>query len=104
MQPILKVDLSSREISQIDIPRQWEIEYLGGASLAARFLYDYLTPELEPLSPQAPLLFLNGPMSGTAGPAVGRYVICGLSPATNLWGESNCGGFWGTRTGNEKGG
>jgi aldehyde:ferredoxin oxidoreductase len=22
-------------------------------------------------------------------------VICGRSPATNLWGESNCGGFWG---------
>jgi aldehyde:ferredoxin oxidoreductase len=95
MQPILKVDLSSKEISQINIPRQWEIEYLGGASLAARILYEYLTPDLEPLSLQAPLLFLNGPMSGTAGPAVGRYVICGRSPATNLWGESNCGGFWG---------
>jgi aldehyde:ferredoxin oxidoreductase len=95
MQPILKVDLSSRKISQIDITRQWEIEYLGGASLAARILYEYMIPELEPLSPQAPLLFLNGPMSGTAGPAVGRYVICGRSPATNLWGESNCGGFWG---------
>jgi aldehyde:ferredoxin oxidoreductase len=95
MQPILRVDLSSRKIDHINVPRQWEIEYLGGASLAARILYDYLTPELEPLSPQAPLLFLNGPLSGTAGPAVGRYVICGRSPATNLWGESNCGGFWG---------
>ncbi|MDH3944396.1 MAG: aldehyde ferredoxin oxidoreductase family protein, partial [Anaerolineae bacterium] len=23
------------------------------------------------------------------------FVICALSPATGLWGESNCGGFWG---------
>jgi len=26
---------------------------------------------------------------------VGRFVICARSPATRLWGESNCGGFWG---------
>jgi aldehyde:ferredoxin oxidoreductase len=95
MQPILRVDLTNGEIDQFQVSRQWEEEYLGGASLAARILYDYLTPGLEPLSPQAPLLFLNGPLSGTAGPAVGRYVICGRSPATRLWGESNCGGFWG---------
>jgi aldehyde:ferredoxin oxidoreductase len=95
MQSILTVDLSSATIGSMEIPRQWEQDYLGGASLAARILYQYLIPDLDPLSPQAPLLFLNGPLSGTAGPAVGRYVICGRSPATNLWGESKCGGFRG---------
>jgi aldehyde:ferredoxin oxidoreductase len=95
MQDILKVNLSSVEFSRIRIPGQWEQQFLGGASLAARLLYETLTRDLDALSPQAPLLFLNGPLSGTAGPAVGRFVICGKSPATGLWGESNCGGFWG---------
>jgi aldehyde:ferredoxin oxidoreductase len=95
MQDILKVNLSSGEFSRIQVPRQWEQQFLGGASLAARLLYETLTRDLDPLSPQAPLLFLNGPLSGTAGPAVSRFVICGKSPATGLWGESNCGGFWG---------
>ena len=95
MQPILCIDLSSGEISQYEIPQEWEGDFLGGASLAARMLYDRLTPDLEPLSEQAPLLFMNGPLSGTSGPAVGRFVVCGRSPATGLWGESNCGGFWG---------
>jgi aldehyde:ferredoxin oxidoreductase len=95
MQPILKVDLTARETDVFEIPKDWEREYLGGASLAARMLYDDLTKELPPLSPQAPLLFLNGPLSGTSGPAVGRFVVCGKSPATGLWAESNCGGFWG---------
>jgi aldehyde:ferredoxin oxidoreductase len=95
MQPILTINLTNREIGSFTIPRDWEKEYLGGASLAARYLIDYLKPELKPLAPESPLLFLNGPLSGTAGPAVGRYVICGRSPATNLWSESNCGGFWG---------
>jgi len=95
MQPILKVNLTNGEITQYQIPIDWEQEYLGGASLAARLLYDHLLPGLEPLSPEAPLLFLNGPLSGTSGPTVGRFVICGRSPATRLWAESNCGGFWG---------
>ncbi len=95
MQPLLHVNLETGSIDEIAIPHQWEIDFLGGASLAARLLYEKITPNLDPLSPEAPLLFLNGPLSGTAGPAVGRFVICGLSPATRLWGESNCGGFWG---------
>ncbi|KAA3647963.1 MAG: aldehyde ferredoxin oxidoreductase [Chloroflexi bacterium] len=95
LQPILTVDLTAGEIGQFNVPAEWERDYLGGASLAARMLYDELTPELDPLLPEAPLLFLNGPLSGTAGPAVGRFVTCGKSPATGLWAESNCGGFWG---------
>jgi aldehyde:ferredoxin oxidoreductase len=95
MQPILKVNLSTRSIEIYTIPVDWEQQFLGGASLAARLLYDTLTPDLDPLSPEAPLLFLNGPLSGTVGPAVGRFVVCGRSPATGLWGEANCGGFWG---------
>jgi aldehyde:ferredoxin oxidoreductase len=95
MQPILKVNLTTREIEVFPIPSEWVREYLGGASLAARILYESITFDLDPLSPNAALLFMNGPLSGTAGPAVGRFVICGKSPATGLWAESNCGGFWG---------
>jgi aldehyde:ferredoxin oxidoreductase len=95
MQPILKIDLTTGKTEEFRIPEIWERDYLGGASLAARLLYDSLTPELDARSAEAPLLFLNGPLSGTAGPTVGRFVICGKGPATDLWAESNCGGFWG---------
>jgi aldehyde:ferredoxin oxidoreductase len=95
MQPILWINLSTHVIDEYIVPRQWEEEFLGGASLGARLLYDELRPSLEPLSSEASLLFLNGPLSGTSGPAVGRFVVCAKSPATGLWGESNVGGFWG---------
>jgi aldehyde:ferredoxin oxidoreductase len=95
MQPILSINLTTSFIGQIDIPHTWELDYLGGASLAARLLFNELTPDLDPLSPVAPLLFMTGPLTGTLGPAVGRFVVCAKSPATHLWGESNCGGFWG---------
>ncbi len=95
MQPILTVDLTSGKIGKFFVPKYWEKDYIGGASLAARILYADLRPDLDPLSPEAPLLWLTGPLTGTTGPAVGRFVICAKSPATRLWGKSNCGGFWG---------
>jgi aldehyde:ferredoxin oxidoreductase len=95
MQPILKVNLTTGVTEEYRIPEDWERLFLGGASLAARLLYDVLTPELDPLSSEAPLLFMNGPLTGTAGPTVGRFVICGKGPATGLWAESHIGGFWG---------
>jgi aldehyde:ferredoxin oxidoreductase len=95
MQPILKVDLTTGKTEEYRIPEAWEKNFLGGASLAARLLYDSLTPELDALSADAPLLFMNGPLTGTFGPTVGRFVICGKGAATGLWAESNIGGFWG---------
>jgi aldehyde:ferredoxin oxidoreductase len=95
MQPILKVNLTTGVVEEYHIPEAWEVDFLGGASLAARLLYDSLTPKLDALSAEAPLLFMTGPLTGTAGPTVGRFVVCGKGPATGLWAESHCGGFWG---------
>jgi aldehyde:ferredoxin oxidoreductase len=95
MQPILKVDLTIGKSEEYRIPENWERDFLGGATLAARLLYDSLTPDLDARLPGAPLLFMNGPLTGTAGPTVGRFVICGKGTATGLWAESHIGGFWG---------
>jgi aldehyde:ferredoxin oxidoreductase len=95
MQPILKIDLTTGKTEEYRIPEKWVKDFLGGASLAAQILYAVLTPELGPLSPESPLLFMTGPLTGTSGPTTGRFVVCGKSPATGLWAESNIGGFWG---------
>jgi aldehyde:ferredoxin oxidoreductase len=95
MQPILKIDLTTGKTEEYKIPEAWERDFLGGASLAARLLYPVLTKELDPFSPESPLLFVNGPLTGTSGPTVGRFAVCGKGPATGLWAESHCGGFWG---------
>ncbi|MEW6717150.1 MAG: aldehyde ferredoxin oxidoreductase family protein [Chloroflexota bacterium] len=95
MQPVLKINLTSGEWERLDIRKDWAEGYLGGSALAARMLYEHISPDIDPLSPSSSLLFLPGPLTGSAGPAVGRFVVCGRSPATYLWSESNCGGFWG---------
>ena len=92
---LLKVDLTSGHSQLEEIHAADTQAYVGGSALAARLLYHHLSASLDPLSPEAPLLFMTGPLTGTAGPAVGRYVICAKSPATGLWGESNAGGHFG---------
>ena len=93
---LLTVDLSSGEFSYSTIEAVDHMAYLGGSGLGAKILFHELTIELTPLNPQAPLLLITGPLTGTGGPAVGRLAICGKSPATGLWAESNIGGFFGT--------
>ena len=65
MLPILKLDLTTGTTATFTPSADWVRDYLGGASLAARLLYEHLTPELDPLAPDAPLLFLTGPLTGT---------------------------------------
>ncbi len=92
---LLSVNLSNGETSTRLLPASVIRTWLGGSSLGAHILYPWLVEELDPLSPEAPLLFLTGPLTGTIGAAVGRYVLCAKSPATNLWGESHIGGYFG---------
>jgi aldehyde:ferredoxin oxidoreductase len=92
---ILRIDLTEKTTSIQVVSNEVLSQYLGGSSLGARLLFPLLTHDLDPLSPDAPLLFITGPLTGTLGPAVGRLVICAKSPATGLWGESNVGGHFG---------
>ena len=48
MQPILKIDLTTRDIEHYDIPTSWRSDFLGGASLAVRILFDDLDDTLDP--------------------------------------------------------
>jgi aldehyde:ferredoxin oxidoreductase len=58
--------------------------FLGAATLGAHLVYPGLRLEADPLDDEAPIALLTGPLTGTAGPAVGRAVFGARSPATGL--------------------
>ncbi|MGD8633954.1 MAG: aldehyde ferredoxin oxidoreductase family protein [Anaerolineales bacterium] len=89
------IDLSSGQTRDERIEGRTAAQFLGGAGMAAHLIFEDLNPDSDPASPEAPLVFAAGPLTGTTGPAVGRYVICARSPATGAWGEANIGGFFG---------
>lgn len=95
MGKLLTVDLSSGNISLQPLNEEYARRYVGGSGLACRYLYDMISAETDPLGPENPLIFMAGPLVGTAAPSCGRFTVSARSPLTGLWGESNAGGFWG---------
>ena len=70
--------------------------YVGGIGLGIRLLMDNSKPGTDPFSPDNPLIFVTGPLSGTMGPTAGNgYAVVSKSPATGGVGEAKAHGFFG---------
>ena len=93
----LKVDLSENLTAELPISDDDLERYVGGSTLAAKLIYDTVQPKMDPLSPDSPMVFATGPFTGSGSPMVSRLAICGISPATGLWGEATTGGKFPTR-------
>jgi len=92
---VLTVDLTSRQVSTYPWTDRDRELYLGGKVMAAKIMYDTVGPEVEPFSPDNPLVVTTGPLTGTGAPSSSRFNISTLSPLTNLLASSNCGGNFG---------
>jgi len=92
---LLIVNLTDGNISEESLNEEIAERFLGGAGYACRYLYEKLEKDTDPLSPDNILMFMTGPFCGSMVPTSGRFVVCAKSPYTGIWGESNCGGFFG---------
>ncbi|MFW9772680.1 MAG: aldehyde ferredoxin oxidoreductase family protein [Candidatus Thorarchaeota archaeon] len=92
---LLKVDLTNNKISEESLNEEIAKEFLGATGYCARYLYNLIDKETNPLSPDNILMIMTGPLCGSNAPTSGRFSICSKSPYTGIWGESICGGFFG---------
>jgi aldehyde:ferredoxin oxidoreductase len=88
----LDVDLSAGTTEELSLSEETLEKYIGGATLAAALVYERVSGDLDPLSPENPLVFSTGPFTGSSVPMVSRYAACGISPLTGFWGEATSGG------------
>jgi aldehyde:ferredoxin oxidoreductase len=88
---ILRVELPAERVRSEPVPEQWYRRYLGGKGLGARYLYDELDADTDPLGPGNVLCFLLGPLSGYL-PGGTRYAAVTKSPLTGLFLDSYAGG------------
>jgi len=90
----LEIDLSRGNIERVETdPRLTEL-HLGGLGTNAKILWDRISPETDPFSPDIPLMFSSGLLVGTPAPGANRTIITAYSPQTLLMGYSMMGGFW----------
>ncbi|MFX0172393.1 MAG: aldehyde ferredoxin oxidoreductase family protein, partial [Candidatus Hodarchaeota archaeon] len=95
MGKILRINLTTGQITE-EFPIEKTLKmYLGGAGLATKYLYDEVQKGTDPLGPENKLIFMTGPMTGTSSPSTGRYSVVTRSPLTGFWGHANSGGYWG---------
>jgi aldehyde:ferredoxin oxidoreductase len=92
---LLKIDLSSKKIEDEPLDEEIASSFLGGAGYCVRYLYEKIDKTTDPLSSENVLMFMTGPFCGSNAPTSGRFVVCAKSPLTGIWGESNCGGYFG---------
>ncbi len=95
MGKIMRVDLSKGTIAVEEVPKQWMRLYLGGAGIASKYLFDEVPPDADPLGPDNKLIFMTGPLTGTASASASRYSVVAKSPLTGIWGHGNSGGSFG---------
>ncbi|MDD3718916.1 MAG: aldehyde ferredoxin oxidoreductase family protein [Actinomycetota bacterium] len=91
----LEVDLGTGEVEVKELDEALYRRYIGGTGLAAYLFLKEMDPLVDPLSPDNPLMFMNGPLTGTSFPGSGRSSVVAMSPLTGLWGECNVGGSFG---------
>lgn len=93
---ILHIDLSTQNIWEEEFPVELGRKFLGGRGINAKLLWDIVKePGIDPLSPENPLIFGTGTLTGTSAPCSARTTVTCKGPATGLYLKSNMGGHWG---------
>jgi aldehyde:ferredoxin oxidoreductase len=93
---ILRVDLSTGKTETEPMGEDIAKQYIGGIGLGIRLLVDNLKQGTDAFSPDNPLIFVTGPLSGTMGPTAGNgYAVVSKSPATGGVAEAKAHGFFG---------
>jgi len=95
MSNLLRVNLTGQKITIEEINQAWAKKFLGGAGLATKYFYEEVPGGVDPLGPENKLIFMTGPLTGTASASASRYSVVAKSPQTGLWGQANSGGSFG---------
>jgi len=93
---ILYVDLTTGKTEVKPLNEKLAKEYIGGIGLGMKLWLDHSKAGVDPFSPENPLLFITGPLTGTMAPSAGNsYAVVSKSPLTEGICECKAHGFFG---------
>jgi len=93
----IRVDLTSGKIAVEALPLDHLKKWIGARGLNSEVVFRESSQGMDPFSPDNPLCFGVGPLSGTFAPSSGRVTVSARSPMTTPHGhgDTNMGGHWG---------
>ncbi|MBN1849586.1 MAG: hypothetical protein JW932_13490 [Deltaproteobacteria bacterium] len=92
---ILRVDLSSGNISTERLDEKILQDYVGGACLGIRIIYDEVPPDVAWSDPENRLFLGTGPLGGTLMEGSGAVAVVTKGAMTNGIASSQANGFFG---------
>ena len=92
---VLKIDLTSRTVSDYPVSDEDRRLFLGGKILAARIMNDFIKGPMDPYGEENVLVVSSCPLNATGCPSSSRFNVSTVSPLTGLLTSSNCGGSFG---------
>ncbi len=91
-----KIDLSTEKHEIGETDKNLLEKFIGGKGLGFALL-EKLSPNPDPLGPENPMIFVNGPFTGTRIQTSARTSLVTRSPLTGSIHDSHCGGHFGPR-------
>ena len=92
---ILRVNLEKKTIVKEPLNRKAAEDFVGARGLGTKYFCDEVDPGVDPLGPDNKLIFMTGPLTGTAASCSGRYEVVAKAPLTGTIGAANSGGHFG---------
>jgi aldehyde:ferredoxin oxidoreductase len=89
---ILRINLNDKTSKEEELPLETAKNFIGGAGLGIKYLFDEVKPKTDPLGPDNKLIFAPGPFTGTNIPCASRMAVTGKSPQTGAVGMALSGG------------
>jgi aldehyde:ferredoxin oxidoreductase len=93
---VARVDLSSGDVAYEGIDDEDAEKYIGARGLGVKYVFDN-GPDVDPMSEENLIAFMNGPLTGTQVTMSGRIAVCTKSPLTGTVTDSHHGGWSGAR-------
>lgn len=91
---VMRINLSDRSATEAALPLEMAKDFIGGAGLGVKILFDEIKGGTDPLGPDNKLVFAVGPFTGTNVPCASRMAVVGKSPLTNTIAVSLTGGHF----------
>ncbi|MFV2014064.1 MAG: aldehyde ferredoxin oxidoreductase family protein, partial [Candidatus Heimdallarchaeota archaeon] len=95
---IARINLTDQSYAVETIPEHYSKNYLGGRGLNMVYLYQILSDigKVDAYDSRNPLIFGTGMLTGTGAPSSSRMNVTTISPESQVFCDSNMGGFFPT--------
>jgi aldehyde:ferredoxin oxidoreductase len=84
----LWIDLSTRETDWVSLSESILRRFIGGVGLAAYLLHREAPASVDPLAPEAPLIFCLSPLVGTPLTTSAKFAVVAKSPLTGRFNDA----------------